>query len=662
MNRQELIDLIYSRRSFLCVGLDVDKNKMPAHLKDEPDGVFLFNKAIIDATIDYAVAYKPNLAFYEAMGIEGLVQLKKTMDYLHSLSKPAFTIADAKRGDIGNTSQQYAKAFLDPAGDFNFDSLAVAPYMGADSVQPFTVFSMDFQAGAIDDADGRATIDRLNRGIAKLDDVSRQAVVLDYTSRKLYRYDLSDYMHAYGLVALLVVLLIAAVVVIAVQRVRAIHADQEEKVRMLVDHDPLTGAYSMNGFRKKAEELLRLHPDETHIIGYINFKSFKYINDSLGRKAGDDLLRFYVAKASEFLAEDEAIGRLEADHFAVLTRLDGDERLLSDEENVLDPTRNYFIDRGKETRVQICGGVYVLVPEDYRNIDIDHMLDLARVAEKRVRDTRKDGCEFYNPEQWEKGKRVADVVSHLPLAIKNGELRVWYQPQVNYVTGDVTGAEALCRWEHGKLGWIRPSEFIPVLEETGLIYDLDCFIWEEVCKDLARWNEQGMRQSVSVNLSRCDIRDGGDIAGHFSRLMREHGLTPDQLRVEVTETAFVEDPGLLISTTEKLRELGIVVEMDDFGSGYSSLHMLKEVPVDRIKLDMHFLTSSGDLEKGRIIVSDMIGLVGRLGMEMIAEGVETKGQADFLREHGCSEMQGYYFFKPMPVESFEKLGKTIECA
>lgn len=140
MTRQELINLIQERRSFLCVGLDVDKNKMPEHLRNEKDGVFLFNKAIIDATIDYAVAYKPNLAFYEAMGIEGLVQLKKTMEYLHSLDKKAFTIADAKRGDIGNTSQQYAKAFLDPSGDYNFDSLTVAPYMGADSVQPFTVY------------------------------------------------------------------------------------------------------------------------------------------------------------------------------------------------------------------------------------------------------------------------------------------------------------------------------------------------------------------------------------------------------------------------------------------------------------------------------------------------------------------------------------------
>ncbi|MBQ4376815.1 MAG: orotidine-5'-phosphate decarboxylase [Bacteroidales bacterium] len=140
MTRNELIELIKQRKSFLCVGLDTDLNKIPQHLQDQPDAAFLFNKAIIDATIDYAVAYKPNLAFYESMGIEGLVQLKKTMDYLHSLDKKAFTIADAKRGDIGNTSKQYAKAFLDPQGDFDFDAMTIAPYMGEDSVTPFTVY------------------------------------------------------------------------------------------------------------------------------------------------------------------------------------------------------------------------------------------------------------------------------------------------------------------------------------------------------------------------------------------------------------------------------------------------------------------------------------------------------------------------------------------
>ena len=140
MNRQELISLIRERRSFLCVGLDTDPAKMPEHLRSAQDGVFQFNRAIIDATIDHCVAYKPNLAFYEAMGIEGLRQLKLTMDYLHGLGKPAFTIADAKRGDIGNTSERYARAFLDPQGDFNFDSMTIAPYMGADSVTPFTVY------------------------------------------------------------------------------------------------------------------------------------------------------------------------------------------------------------------------------------------------------------------------------------------------------------------------------------------------------------------------------------------------------------------------------------------------------------------------------------------------------------------------------------------
>ena len=140
MTRQDLISLIRERKSFLCVGLDTDPAKMPEHLRSERDGVFRFNRAIIDATIDACVAYKPNLAFYEALGLEGLRQLKLTMDYIHQLKKPVFTIADAKRGDIGNTSERYAKAFLDPKGDFDFDAITVAPYMGADSVQPFTVY------------------------------------------------------------------------------------------------------------------------------------------------------------------------------------------------------------------------------------------------------------------------------------------------------------------------------------------------------------------------------------------------------------------------------------------------------------------------------------------------------------------------------------------
>ncbi len=526
-------------------------------------------------------------------------------------------------------------------------------------VQPSTMFSMDFRAGTLDTPAGRTIIERLNGGIAATPETHRQAIILDHTSRRLYRYDFSDYLHQYGLILLLTALLFASLTVITVQKRRALRLEQEEKMRHLIDHDPLTGVLSLNGFRKRVETLLRTHPDTPYFLSYNNIKNFKFINDSMGMPAGDELLRFWGAKSMEALSDEEAICRIEGDHFAVLRRCGGDERMLQDETDVLDPVRNFFIDQGKDKRVQICSGVYVLTPEDYQQIHVDHMLDLARVAEKRVRDTRKDGYEIYNPGQWEKGKRVADIISHLPAALSAGEFQVCYQPQINFKTGEITGTEALCRWNHAKLGWLRPSEFIPTLEEYDLIYDLDCYVWDTVCQDLHRWNEQGKHRSVSVNLSRRDIREERNIPGHFYNLIHVYGLSADQLRIEITESAYVEDHALLIRTTVKLREFGFQVEMDDFGSGYSSLHMLKDVPVDRIKMDLQFMSETGDPEKGRIIIRHMIQMVHSLGMSLIAEGVENVTQAQFLQSCGCSEMQGFYFYKPMPVQEYESMDETV---
>ena len=526
-------------------------------------------------------------------------------------------------------------------------------------VQPSAMFSMDFRVGTLDAPQGREIIDRLNDGIAELTDTRRQAIILDYTSRKLYQYGFSDYLYQYGLIMVLVVLLIIALTAVMVMKNRAVRAAHEEKLRQLVDHDPLTGVLSLDGFRKRAEELLRIHPDTPYLLVYANIKNFKFINDSLGRSAGDELLRFWANLTLAALSDEEAVGRVTADRFAVLLRNGGDEALRKVDQEVLGPVRTYFMDRGKENRVLLCCGNYVVTPTDRQQINIDRMMDCARIAERKVRDTRNEGYEFYNPEQWEKGKKVADIINYLPAAIKSGGLHVWYQPQVNYETKKITGAEALCRWDHNELGFLYPSNFITVLEESGLIYDLDCFVWEMVCQDLHRWNEQGFHRSVSVNVSRCDIREDRDIPGHFSRLIQKYGIAPDQLRIEITETAFAEKPELVFSNTTKLRELGFQVEMDDFGSGYSSLNMLKEVTVDRIKLDLHFLTSSGDQKKSRTIVGCMIQMMELLEIKMIAEGVETIEQADFLRDQGCSEMQGYYFYKPMPAEEFEKLREDI---
>ena len=521
-------------------------------------------------------------------------------------------------------------------------------------IQPSNMFSMDFRAGAVDTPEGRALIKKLNGGIAKLTDTRRQAIILDYTSRKLYKYDLSDYIYKYGLVAGMVLLLIIAVIIITIQRIYVIKKRHEEKIRELVEYDALTGVLSTEGFKKKVDELLRKNPNIPYFLSYNNIRDFKFINDSFGREAGDELLKFWMARSMENLSDNEAIGRITADRFAVLRHISDDVGMHSDEVNVFEPVQNFFINQGKENIVQICSGIYVLTPEDYKNIDIDHMLDLARVAEKRIRQSHEGDYEFYNPEQWEKGKRIADIVNYLPSAIHSKSIQVWYQPQVDFNTGRIIGAEALCRWEHSKLGWLQPDEFISTLENAGLIFELDKYIWNKVCMDLKRWNEQGYKRSVSVNVSRNDFREDRNIPDHFKNLIKKYNLSPEQLRIEITESAYVESPELLIDTTNKLREYGFKVEMDDFGSGYSSLHMLKEVPVDRIKLDLHFLTSNGDPEKSKIIVSCMIQMVNELGLELISEGVETIEQARFLNSKGADIMQGYYFYKPMTVSDFEK--------
>ena len=523
------------------------------------------------------------------------------------------------------------------------------------SIQPSNMFSMDFRAGTLDTPAGRAVIERLNGGIGALSGTRVQAVILDHTSRRLYRYDFFDYLHLYGLILLLSALLFAALTIITLQKRRALRLEQEERLRELVERDPLTGVLSLKGFRKRVEALLRSHPDTPYLLSYTNIRNFKYINDSLGMAAGDELLRFWADKSKAVLSEAEAIGRVEGDRFAVLRRINSDEQMLLDERDVREPLRNYLVERRQGNRLQVSSGVYVLSPSDYQQIHVDHMLDCARLAEKRVAETTRDGYEFYNPDQWERGKRLASITGHLTEAIRDGELQVWYQPQVNFDTGEITGAEALCRWNHAKLGWLSPAEFIPALEETGLVYELDRFVWEQACRDLRRWREAGVRRSVSVNLARCDIREERNIPGQFYDLIRTYGLDADQLHIEITESAYVENPDLLIRTTVKLREFGFQVEMDDFGSGYSSLHMLKEVPVDRIKLDLHFLTGSGEAERGRVIISYMIQMVRSLGMELIAEGVENLAQARMLQDRGCPDMQGFYFYKPMTVRDFERL-------
>ena len=427
----------------------------------------------------------------------------------------------------------------------------------------------------------------------------------------------------------------------------------------MITKDALTDAYSSIGFKDKALSLIKNGDKKRYALMYINIRDFKYLNNNFGKNASDELLKMLVQKINNLLDDDEIVGRLESDHFVVLYKITDTTSMSRYEDMIFLPVRNYFIDSGKETIVQICVGIYTLTEDDYINTNLDSIVDKARVAEKKVSETKKEGYEFYNPTQWKKGKWLSDVVGHLKFAIDNGEIQVFYQPQVNYENGAVTGAEALCRWNHTKLGWISPGEFVPALEDAGYISELDFYVWERVCQDLAKWNKEGIHRTVSINVSRYDIKEDVDIVEYLTGLIEKYELDVRQLNVEITETAYVKNEPL-IDITQRLRDAGFRVEMDDFGSGYSSLNMLKEIPIDRIKLDLRFLSNDASNERGKIIVESLINMAKRLGIELIAEGVETQEQADMLKEAGCVDMQGYYFYKPMNVESFEQLGELSE--
>lgn len=521
-------------------------------------------------------------------------------------------------------------------------------------VQPSAIISMDFKIGALDTPEHQAIINRLNEGIAKITEPQRQAIVLDYTTRRLYKYDINDYLYLYGVVIVLGSLLFVSFVFIAILKQRSLREAQAKKLQFLINHDELTGVYSLNGFRSKVEELLKNNPDTTYFLSYNNIIDFKVINEKFGMNAGNELLKFWANISLDAMSDKEAMGRIVADQFVVLREVADNSRISDDGENILDPISNFFINQGKDYRVQICGGVYVLTPEDFKNIDVDRMLDCARIAEHRVHLTGKAGYEFYNYNHWESKKRTAEIVNHLSSALKSGEIQVWYQPQVSFNSNEIIGAEALCRWNHKTLGWISPGEFIPALESASRIYELDCFVWEKVCQDLKKWNQLGQKRTVSVNVSRKDIQENPNIHDFFRDLIRKYEISVKQLHIEITESAYAEDSDLLINLTNKLHDYGFQVEMDDFGSGYSSLNMLKEVSVDRIKLDLRFLADKGSKEKSHIIISHIIEMVKSLGMQIIAEGVETLEQADFLQNYGCVEMQGYLFYKPVPLQEFEE--------
>ena len=413
--------------------------------------------------------------------------------------------------------------------------------------------------------------------------------------------------------------------------------------------DKLTGLYNREAFFERAAEMISAREPGYYILACFDIDSFKVINDQYGTQKGDEVLRYI---ASIFRSGFGAVGgiccRVTADNFAVLY-----PRSFAESEEISKLRQQAAALDGSIRPITFSIGRYVI---DDLSLSVSAMYDRAALAETSVKGRYDIRIAQYDESMRDRLLREQKIVTEMNKALEDQQFEVWFQPQYNHTSGALIGAEALVRWRHPENGLlIPPGEFIPVFERNGFIYEMDKYVWRETCRLLRKWLDTGRSPlPVSVNVSRYDVFRS-DFFETLTGYIEEYQVPIDLLRLEITESAFAQSAAQIISVVKKLIDYGFTVEIDDFGSGYSSLNTLKDVPATILKLDMRFLEDSEDSQRGGNILESVVRMAKWLGMSVIAEGVETRAQADYLKSIGCYLIQGYLYAKPMMVEEYEQL-------
>lgn len=416
--------------------------------------------------------------------------------------------------------------------------------------------------------------------------------------------------------------------------------------RYAATHDFLTGLYNREYFYKQAERCLRLHPDERYLMICSDIRNFKMINDIFGREAADRLLIDMAQAMRTQAIGGEVYGRLVNDRFAMMMRKrDYREMKLIDKS-----TEVMKIANDVSYPLKVYLGVYEI---DDPSMPISMMCDRALLALGTIKGDYQKQVAYYDEKLRYNVLQEQELAAGLDRAIREGEIELYIQPQIT-VDGKCLGGEGLVRWNHPTKGLLLPAAFIESFERNGMIVKLDLHVWELACKQLREWKDKGFPDRyLSVNISPKDFFFV-DIYKEFTTLVGRYGISPKNLKLEITETAIITDLPKQLALIKKLREAGFGVAMDDFGSGYSSLNMLKDIRVDTLKIDMEFLRQSESEERSRTILKTVVALSKELGMPVITEGVETKDHVDFLTQIGCDIFQGFFFARPMKAADYEK--------
>ena len=410
-------------------------------------------------------------------------------------------------------------------------------------------------------------------------------------------------------------------------------------------YDSLTGLYTREYFYENIEKILKNHPDTEYDMICGDVENFSVINAQYGIEKGDELLCYIADFYRDKFGATILCSRIGADNFAIFCEHEVDYKQYLDSEITTYIRQNAPV------------GNYVVKYGVYENVDRKlppaFIYDRARLALHKSKHNYGVKIAKYDMEQSEELVRKKMILDNMEEALSTNQFQVYFQPKVGLATGRVEGAEALVRWIHPEYGFMPPDSFIPVFEENGFIWRLDYYVTECVCRKLDEWKKSGMPVvPISVNLSRRDFEQE-HLVEDICRLTDKYGIEHQYIHLEVTESAYTENPEQVIFKVTGLRKAGFQIEMDDFGTGYSSLNMLSELPIDILKLDKR-MSQKRNIQQNQTILNFVFGLAQCIGLITVAEGVENIEMVEKLKKLGCDMVQGYYYAKPLPVHDFEK--------
>lgn len=436
----------------------------------------------------------------------------------------------------------------------------------------------------------------------------------------------------------------------------SIHDDTDQvkldaERKYIATHDVLTGLSNRISFEEQVSEIIRANPNESYIMQVSDINDFKLINDIFGRDKADQILIKIARDLEQYAHPGSAFCRWRGDIFCAFLKKSSVDISLLEKQIKETWSQSDIIN----SPVIIHVGIFEPSAEDM-SLSVSAMVDRAQLAIAGIKNDFNRCVAVYDDKLRKDKLWEQQITSELENALENGHIIPYLQPQYK-ADGHLEGGEVLVRWKHPKEGLIPPFRFIPIFEQNGMIAAIDQHIWGEACKILSVWSKRKdgyEKLNLSINISPKDFYFM-DVYEVITSLVKKYDIAPKRLHLEITESSVMNNANENINTINRLREYGFTVEMDDFGSGYSSLNMLKDMPVDVLKIDMVFLEKTDDFKKSKIILSSIVNMANNLDMPQITEGVETQEQFEMLKEMGCKLFQGYYFSKPVPLDEFEKL-------